>query len=287
MTPESLVSQTEQLLSLPDILLKANELLNSDYAHADDLAALVGHDPSLAAQLLKLVNSAFYNRSSRIDSIAKAITLVGTDELRNLIYASKSGEIFSGISSELVDMEAFFHRSIYAAALAKRLALLSKLGRGEPQYLSGLFHNIGKLILYSRLPDQSESILRHSEASGLPVAEVEQQQLGFTSAEVGAVLLKRWQLPNSIWQPLAQLHLEPPLLRLSQETALLRLTITITNQIEPELKNSIPPESDDLPVPLLDELNLNAEKVGIAVVDANLECYEVLSIISPQGGLPY
>lgn len=281
MTPESLISDTAQLHSLPDILLKANELLDSETSSSDDLAELVGHDPALAAQLLKLVNSAFFQRGEKVDSISKAITLVGTGELRNLIYASKAMEIFSGISSELIDMQTFFHRSLYAAALAKRLAILAGMGRGEPQYLSGLFHDIGKMILFSQQPELGLSILRQSEASGSSLAEVEQQKLGFRSVQIGAALLKLWNLPEAIWQPLMQLHTDFAALR--PEAAILQLTVLITNQIEPELKNILPPESDDLPEPILSLLSLSAEQVGIAVVDANLECYEVLSILTPEG----
>lgn len=286
MTPESLIADTQQLVSLPDIIIKANTLLSTDDVHSVELAELISHDQSLAAQLLKLVNSAFYKQRQHIDNITKAITLVGTDELRNLIYASKSAEIFSGISSELIDMETFFHRSIYAAALAKRLAILASLGRGEPQYLSGLFNDIGKLVLLSQHADIAQSIFNQSDTSGLPIATIEQETLGFTSSEVGAALLKAWQLPESIWQPLLQLHASTSPPTLPQETAILRLTVTITNLVEPELKNAIPPESDALPEHLLDILALNAEQVGIAVVDANLECYEVLSIICPDGFAP-
>ena len=286
MTPESLVNGTKQLLSLPEVLLKANELLNSDRSDADDLAALVGHDPALAAQVLKLVNSAIYKRSRRIDSLSQAIAVLGTDELRNLIYASKSGDIFSGISSDLIDMTSFFHRSIYVAALAKRLAVITKMGRGEAQYLSGLFNDIGKLVFYSQQPELAEDILRQSEASSLPIAEIEKRKLSFTCAEVSAALLKQWNLPDIIWLPIAQLHSNSVQL-MAKETMLLRLAINITNSIEPELKNTIPAEEIELPTDLLAQFNLDEEQIGMAVMEANAECDEVLSIVNPQSSMFY
>lgn len=286
MTPESLVNDTKQLVSLPEVLLKANELLNSDSSDADDLAALVGHDPALAAQVLKLVNSAIYKRSRHIDSLSQAIAVLGTDELRSLIYASKSGEIFSGISSELIDMTSFFHRSIYTAALAKRLAVITKMGRGDSQYLSGLFNDIGKLVLYSQQPELAENILRQSEESSIPIAELEKRKLSFTCAEVSAELLKQWNLPDIIWLPIAQLH-SNALQLMEKETMLLRLAINITNSIEPELKNTIPPEDIDLPADLLAQFNLDEMQIGMAVMEATAECDEVLSIINPQSTMFY
>lgn len=286
MTPESLVHDTNQLLSLPDVLLKANELLNSDSSTADDLAALVAHDPALAAQVLKLVNSAMYKRSRLIDNLSQAITVLGTNELRNLIYASKSGEIFSGVSSDLIDMTSFFHRSIYVAALAKKLAVIAKMGRGETQYLSGLLNDIGKLVFYSQKPELAEKILRQSETSGASIAELEQRELSFTCAEVSAALLKKWNLPDAIWLPIAQLH-SVTLQQMARETMLLRLAIHITNSIEPELKNTIPTEEIELPADLLDRFNLDETHIGMAVMEATAECDEVLSIINPQSSIFY
>lgn len=284
MTPESLVNNTKQLISLPEVLLKANELLNSDSSDAEDLGTLIGHDPALAAQVLKLVNTAAYKRIRVIDNLAQATTVLGTDGLRNLIYASKSAEIFSGISTELIDMTSFFHRSIYVAALAKRLAVTCKMGRGDAQYLSGLLNDIGKLVFYSQQPEIAEGILRNSEASNIPIAELEKSKLAFTCAEVSAALLKQWHLPETIWIPIAQLH-SRSLPQMVKETKLLRLAIHITNSIEPELKNSIPTEQIELPPDLLAELHLDEEQIGVAVMEANSECDEVLSIINPQNSM--
>ncbi|WP_158100459.1 HDOD domain-containing protein [Neiella marina] len=282
MTPDSLVNDTKQLLSLPKVLLKANELLNSDRSDADDLGTLVGHDPALAAQVLKLANSASYRRSRAVDNLTQATTVLGTDGLRNLIYASKSAEIFDGISSELIDMTSFFHRSIYVAALAKRLAVICKMGRGDDQYLSGLFNDIGKLVLYSQQPALAEEILRQSEVSKTPIPELENTKLSFTSAEVSAALLRQWHLPETIWGPIARLHCRS-LTTMKDETMLLRLAISITDSIEPELKNTIPPEQIALPTDLLVYFDLDEVEIGVAVMAANSECDDVLAIINQQG----
>ncbi|MBD1388043.1 HDOD domain-containing protein [Neiella sp. HB171785] len=282
MTPDTLVNDTKQLLSLPKVLLKANELLNSDRSDADDLGTLVSHDPALAAQVLRLANSASYRRSRAVDSLSQATTVLGTDGLRNLIYASKSAEIFDGISSDLIDMTSFFHRSIYVAALAKRLAVSCKMGRGDDQYLSGLFNDIGKLVLYSQQPVLAEEILRQSEISKTPIPEVEKAKLSFTSAAVSAALLRQWHLPETIWGPIAQLHCRS-LTKMKAETMLLRLAINITDSIEPELKNTIPPEQVALPTDLLAYFDLDEVEIGVAVMAANSECDDVLAIINQQG----
>ncbi|MEH6628984.1 MAG: HDOD domain-containing protein, partial [Motiliproteus sp.] len=90
MSPEDIIDGIDELVSLPDAVIRANELLDSPHGNAENIGEVISHDPGLSAKLLKLVNSAFYSFPAKIDTVSRAITLIGTNELRSLILASSA-----------------------------------------------------------------------------------------------------------------------------------------------------------------------------------------------------
>lgn len=283
MTIKELINGVDQLVSLPDAVIRANELIDSPDSNASEIGEVIGHDPSLSAKLLKLVNSAFYSYPAQVDTISRAITLIGTNELRSLVVASSATSAFSSIDPELVDMNAFWHRSVFCGLVAKKIAAASQRGKGESQFLCGLLHDVGKLLMFLRIPDQANDILQLSAQSGQPIHAVEQQQLGFTSAELGAALLNAWRLPERLWEPVKFQHHPEASSNFVEEAHILSLALAITNQLEPELKaGSAPTNLENLDTQALVAFGLNAETISLIALDANMESFEVLSIINPS-----
>ena len=287
MTPEELINGIDQLVSLPDAVIRANELLESDQAGAEEIGEVIGHDPALSAKLLKLVNSAFYSFPSQIDTISRAITLIGTNELRSLIFASSATQAFNDIAPELVDMNTFWHRSVYCGLVAKKLSMLSKKGKGEAQFLTGLLHDIGHLILYIRAPDKAQLILEEASVSKKSIFEVEQNVLGFTSADLGAILLESWRLPKNLWSPVKHQHSPASATEYKNETYILNLSLYLTDCLEPELKTNEALDIEQLSAAELNGTNLTSEELGLIAMDANLESFEVLSIVNPLAATLY
>ncbi|OMH29513.1 HDOD domain-containing protein [Motiliproteus sp. MSK22-1] len=281
MTPEELTNGIDQLVSLPDAVIRANELLESDQAGADEIGEVIGHDPALSAKLLRLVNSAFYSFPSQIDTVSRAITLIGINELRSLIFASSATQVFNDIAPELVDMNTFWHRSVYCGLVAKKFSTLCGKGKGEAQFLTGLLHDIGHLILYIRAPDKAQTILEETSKSKRALFEVEQQMLGFNSADIGAALLENWRLPKSLWIPVKHQHFPDKATEYKEETAILNLSLSLTDCLEPEIKTSEALDIEKLPPAQLNDTNLTSEELGLIAMDANIESFEVLSIINP------
>ena len=82
MTPQEIIQDIDQLFSLPDVVLRINELLDSDQSTISDIGDVISNDPALSARLLKLVNSAFYGFSGQVGTISRALGLIGTNEVR-------------------------------------------------------------------------------------------------------------------------------------------------------------------------------------------------------------
>lgn len=198
MTPEELVAKNVKLVSLPEICIQVQEMADSPIATAESIGEVLSTDTAMSTRLLKLVNSAFYGMPSRIDSVTRAVNLIGMRELKNLTFAASAAEVFSDIPPDLVDMAGFWQHSTYTGLLARQLAQHCNVLHTERLFTAGLLHDVGRLLLYMKLPEQatkSEQMYQQSERS---LCDIENELLGFDHTEVGYALLSQWNLPPNL-----------------------------------------------------------------------------------------
>jgi HD-like signal output (HDOD) protein len=158
--------------------------------------------------LLKIVNSPFYGFPSQINTLSRAITLIGTRELTHLVLATSVINTFKGIPESLVDIDAFWKHSFATAIAAKYIAVESGLRSTERFFIAGLLHNIGSLVMYLSLPELAGEAIRSAEFGHEVLFEAEQRIIGFDHTEVGFELAKAWHLPASL-QEVARYHHSP------------------------------------------------------------------------------
>jgi HD-like signal output (HDOD) protein len=156
----------------------------------------------MSARLLQLVNSPFYAYQSKIDTISRAVTVVGVEELCNLVVATCVVDRFDKIPGELVDMTAFWMRSVHTGVMAKLLAKESLVLHNERLFLTGLLHDIGSLVLYQKVPEQALKVLVATGHDRRLLADFERDIFGFTHADVARELIKSWNLPESLYEPI-------------------------------------------------------------------------------------
>ncbi|MEW5772816.1 MAG: HDOD domain-containing protein [Thermodesulfobacteriota bacterium] len=205
-TPASLVRSEVELTSFPDIYFQINEVLQSPRSSASHIADVVSKDTSLTAKLLKLVNSAFYGFPAKIDTISRAIAILGTNELTTLALGISVVENFANIPESLVDMKGFWKHSVACGVLSRILAS-SKVGLSEERFfVAGLIHDVGRLVMFKRLPFASTQALVLSRSTRTPLREVEQEVLGFDHSAVSGALLKAWKFPATLELPVRHHH---------------------------------------------------------------------------------
>ncbi|XOB65677.1 HDOD domain-containing protein [Deferribacteres bacterium DY0037] len=197
-TPKYLVDKEIGLASFPDIYYKINEVLNSPRSSASHMADVVEKDTSLSAKLLKIVNSAFYSFPSKIDSIRRAITIIGTKELATLAVGISAIEAFKGIPQELTNMRLFWRHSIACGVFARLLGTYLEGVSTERLFVSGLLHDVGRLVIFKSLPEHSAYALYLSMTQSRPLAEVEKELFGFEHADVGSALMEKWKFPSRL-----------------------------------------------------------------------------------------
>jgi uncharacterized domain HDIG len=194
-TPETIVKHETELSSFPDIYFRLKDLLESPSASAKRIADLIAGDVGLSAKLLRLVNSPLYAPAQPVDTITRAVTLVGTNELATLALGITAINYFKDIPPELIDMQTFWRHSMTCAVLA---LLLAKRRGLPPERFStaGLLHDVGRLILFKKLPYASTEAMIHARENALPLMEAERILLEFDHTDVSRVLMAEWKFPE-------------------------------------------------------------------------------------------
>ena len=204
----SIIKDLSPLVSPPDVCCKVTEVLYDKNTTSESLAKVIIHDPNLTARLLRLVNSSYFGLSSKVDTVSRAITIVGIDELASLIYALTSVESFSRIPDKLTNMSTFWRHSVYTGLVAKSLAKKLHILHPERLFIAGLLHDIGTLIINSRFPELAQDIIEDSGGEEEHLYLMEQRLIGFNHAVLGALMLEEWNLPLTLCESV-RYHHEP------------------------------------------------------------------------------
>lgn len=186
------------LPSLPSVYAELQTVIADTNSSASDVARVISSDTSLTAFLLRLVNSAFYSFPSQIDTISRAVAVVGTAQLSTLALGTSVMTMFTGIPEELTNMEDFWRHSISVGVLARAIAVRSATGEPERFFVAGLLHDVGRLALCKVAPDRFGDAIATARAKGMLLYEAEREALGVDHATLGGMLLRKWNLPFSL-----------------------------------------------------------------------------------------
>ncbi len=195
---EKLIDRSGKLGSLPAIVYKVFEVMDDPKSTATRIGQVINDDPALTARLLKLVNSPFYGFMAKVDTVYRAVALIGHEELRSVVVAASAVNVFDGIPSELVSMHDFWKRSLSTAVTARVLAAFKREQTIERFFIAGLLHDIGSLLMYLKLPEEMAQVLRREAPDTCERAKAEKEIIGYDYTQVGGGLLNKWNLPPQI-----------------------------------------------------------------------------------------
>ena len=228
-----------RLVSLPDVYLRLRSVLDDPNSNLADVADVVGNDPAMTTRLLRIVNSAYFGLGNEIDTVSRAVGLLGTQEVHDLVLAASVAKSFEGISSELMDMQRFWRQGVRRAIIGRELAVLCNVLDGERLFVAGLLSDIGHLYIYQLAPQKAQQAIELAQVQGIPLYKAEQALLGTDYARVGGELMRRWQLPQSLWEP-TEFQVEPTG---SQEyelfTSLVHIAIHLADGADKDLDTAI------------------------------------------------
>lgn len=240
MQARDLVADNIDLVSLPEVCARVQELADDPDCTLDDFAAVVTHDPSLTARLLKLVNSAFYGFPSRVETVSRAVNLVGILALRNLALATAAVELFADLPGQRLALFPFWRHSVFCGLVARNLADAAHVLHGERLFVGGLLHDVGRLLIFSRLPEDATRIQAESGPEDCMPDVAERRVLGFDHAEVGGELLLAWMLPQALRESVRHHHHPLAAGEHVLEASLLHLANAATHQVEAQAGSADP-----------------------------------------------
>jgi len=194
-TIESLLDKGSELSSLPEVYLRVTQQLEDENSSAKIIGDTVQTDPALSTRILKMVNSAYYGMPNQVSTISQAVQLLGRDRLKQILIGSVLVNVFRDPEINAFSLTDFWMHSIKTAIIARQLASqLVDIDEADSIFIAGLLHDLGRLLLASKLPLEYEKIEGRKRSQDL--LETERKVLGFDHAELAASLMTRWRLPD-------------------------------------------------------------------------------------------
>ncbi|HEX5127151.1 MAG TPA: HDOD domain-containing protein [Rhodocyclaceae bacterium] len=252
---QELVASLNKLASLPTLYYRVRDELNDPDVSTARLADLIASDPALASALLRLANSAFYGFPRKIETLTRAISLIGLDQVSDTVLTSSFATTFGGIRPQRMDMHRFWCGSVRRAVFCRTLA--RQRGDPEPErmFVIGLLSDAGHLVMYHAVPDLMGIVLDMPTQDIRELAEQERNIVGCDYTEVGAALTLSWRLPINIGTCIGAQLSPPNAGAMARDAALLNIAVMASEAIELDGPITV----DDLP--------LNSETIDLCGID--------------------
>lgn len=199
---KEIVAWVGDLPPLPHVAAQALSMIEDPDTTAAKLTALLGGDTALAARVLKIANSAMFSRQREITTINQAIMTIGFKTLKGVIVAATLRQLNRKFGKT---EQAIWENSTCTAIGARTIATKLKKPYAEETFLLGLLHDLGKLVLMRQVTKEYEAIFNET-AKGTTFVELEQKQLGFNHALIGALVAKKWNFSMETCQAILHHH---------------------------------------------------------------------------------
>lgn len=207
MNLDQLMAASEKLASFPSVVRELNQAINDPYRSLEEISQIIAEDPGLCARILKIANSSFYNFPYPINTITRAVTVIGTRQIRDLVTASQIMVLLDGKGErDGMDLDAFWRHSIGCAVAARVLAVWRREANVESYYLTGLLHDVGHLLLQAAIPKEVRAFRAFAREREALLHVLERDFFGWDHGQAGGEMLKRWNLPLSLCLPVMDHH---------------------------------------------------------------------------------
>ena len=198
-TLEQQLESIEGLPTLPLVLRQIQAVMNNERTSMAQIASVVAKDQALTSRAIRLVNSAWYGRTTKVTSIQQVLVTIGLKTLNTLMLGLTATKLFSTSESKLFSAQAFWEHAFGTALIAKKIALTTGLkGESEDFFVGGLLHDMGRLVLEQFFHDQFTAALELTHNKRISLIESEKEIFGFDHTDAGAFLGSKWNIPRRL-----------------------------------------------------------------------------------------
>lgn len=261
---------------LPEAVIKVKQLIDDDATSMDDIAEVINYDPAIMSQVLKISNSALYKFPNTITTVTKAIQVIGTRSIYDLVLAYGVANAFKDIEPSIIDLEKYWEQGVSCALLCKYLA--EEVGLKEPEklFVCGLLHNLGELVMVQLNPQKAIKCASIS-SQDLPLM-LQKSHIGFSYSDISSELLKLWGIPNDISRIVEKTHVSEHIAQNKEEKIIQLAYLLALNNVNSELYPTHAGVTEDM----YESLGIDLECVNNALDFSNLQLMSALALFSPS-----
>ena len=187
--------------TLSGVINRIASVASDEKTTTKDLTEIISQDLRMSNQLLKLANSVYFAQETNIESVKRAVTVIGLDETIGITLAMGVLSSFSDESGLSLDMKALWIHGIGVATVSKELAKRTNPGIASKIFIPALLHDMGKVILSVYFKDEYRKVKQFAIEQNKPLYFAENAVLKLDHAILSALLMKRWNFPQSIMIP--------------------------------------------------------------------------------------
>jgi putative nucleotidyltransferase with HDIG domain len=193
------IASIDSMPAIPVILRPLLHCLDQpmEQIDVDRIVELVSYDKSIAAQCLRMANSALFMRTKPAETVRTAVMSLGMWRVRDLLFSNSLSQVLPA-DRWVVDPAVFWKHSLGVALVCRKFAEMIAYPDAEKAYLAGLLHDIGMLVNCMVVPEDFRAALEKAAREQIPLDEAEQAILGFTHNDTGRILAEAWKIPADI-----------------------------------------------------------------------------------------
>jgi HD-like signal output (HDOD) protein len=238
------------LPSLPEVVVQVQSLVKNAECSMGEIGAAIAGDPPLAARVLRMANSSYYSLRAPVIELHHAAAILGLDALANLVMQVAIADMFRHLGKGgLFNPREMWTHSVLTAQIAGCVPGRFMSGfKSTEAHMVGLFHDIGKFVLFDSLRGEYADAVTLADKEGVPQDQKETELFGFNHAEVGELVTKRWGLPKMAIRAIADHH-TPTRYKTGGMTAVVALANHIAKDVA-----TMDPKAEGIGTPLSDEL---------------------------------
>jgi HD-like signal output (HDOD) protein len=195
---ESLVERFNQIKTLPHVAIRLVKMISEDTGSVKDYERVIRHDPALVMRVFKLVNSAYFALTEKVETLADAMVVIGQNNLRNMVVLEALRSLYQGrMAIAGFSGRALWNHGVATSHCCRMIAEQIFGLPGEDAFLCGLMHDVGLMVAFQTEPELFDRMVA-SMGTGMPFVEHETLVMGTTHCETGFWLARAWKLPATV-----------------------------------------------------------------------------------------
>jgi HD-like signal output (HDOD) protein len=268
-TAVALIEKFKKIRTLPHIVTRLVQLVNDEESTLQDFEEVIRLDPALVARLLTLVNSSYFGLTRKVDSISRAVALLGMKNLHNIAVTDAiQGMLRSSSGSTEFSPQRLWLHSAASGICCKMIAERIFTINGDDAYLCGILHDIGLIVEMEADLEKFLCMIDQLQPDGASIIEIEQDLFHTDHGEIGYILAREWRIPDTIAEAIRDHHQNNREIAPQSPTGILQMSEYILQQL------SFPAIKEGLPLSLVPAL--------AAHIQDNVEEYRVLAEDLPE-----